>query len=544
MILRGPKSIWTPTPLYCSPVLETTCELEGHESRVFTAVFSPVDDTLLATCSEDATCRLWDVVEGQELFCLREHTDAIYSVRFSPDGTHLLTSGSDGKIIIWDLRSLTLNEPETTTRAVVQTIEVGTDAFGAQYIDDSTVACAIDDTIVLWDVETAQRKVSKTVTAATDYVFGGRERNPDATPWVFCLEQHKPTGLMALGVSDATIRLLDADLNEHVVLKGHARDVTCLTFRSDGAELLSGSGDDLAAAWDLNTLKVRHVFKGHDGTVHDCCYWPGSEEREVCTVSMDRTMRFWNVDSGECNNTIGPDITAKLCLAPNQTLVGVAVSGGENKTNTGNDFRVNVLTKNCGGRSRLAAFAAAHPNRLAAGGFGSEVNGGHDQKERASAEGSPSTSASNKKKKKKKGRKGGARADAVSYNLNLLHNFPLTARGPPPLDDTVGHGYTHAGGRGQGSRGRVGRARNSTKGQGGDGGGRGRGRDSTQVHGGDGARDKEHEHTRSGAGGMHAPHQHLGDEDGGWSLLQVRLGAVAQAFIVASSCRPMSANTD
>jgi hypothetical protein len=29
---------------------------------------------------------------------------------------------------------------------------------------------------------------------------------------------------------------------------------------------------------------VRRVLKGHDGTVHDCCYWPGSNEREVCTV--------------------------------------------------------------------------------------------------------------------------------------------------------------------------------------------------------------------------------------------------------------------
>ena len=47
---------------------------------------------------------------------------------------------------------------------------------------------------------------------ATDYVFGGRERNPDLTPWIFCLEQYEPNGLLALGVSDATIRLLDADL--------------------------------------------------------------------------------------------------------------------------------------------------------------------------------------------------------------------------------------------------------------------------------------------------------------------------------------------
>jgi WD40 repeat protein len=41
----------------------TVGDLTGHESRVFKATFSPVDDTLLATCSEDATCRLWDAAK-------------------------------------------------------------------------------------------------------------------------------------------------------------------------------------------------------------------------------------------------------------------------------------------------------------------------------------------------------------------------------------------------------------------------------------------------------------------------------------------------
>ena len=411
MILRGPKSIWAPRPLYCAAALETACELEGHVSRVFKAQFSPVDDTLLATCSEDDTCRLWDVSERKQLFCLNGHTEAIYSLKFSPDGSHLLTSGSDGKIIVWDLRRLEIGKTDSIAAALVQTIEIGGEAFAAQFHDERTVVCAIDDTIVLWDVETARRKSSKTVTAATDYVFGGLERNPAAMPWVFCLEQHMPTGLIAAGVSDATIRLMDADLNERVIMKGHSRDVTCLRFRSDGAELLSGGGDDMAAAWDLKAMQVHHVFKGHEGTVHDCCYWPGSNEREICTVSMDRMMKFWDVDTGECRATIGPDHAAKLCLAPNQTLLGCAVAGGENKTNTGNDFRVSLLTKNHGGLDRLKAHAAGDPNRFATGGLhwlalqggsGQKKHGVKEEEERGSTP--ITTSAAAKKKKKKKNR--------------------------------------------------------------------------------------------------------------------------------------------
>ncbi|MGB1595720.1 MAG: hypothetical protein ACPIOQ_23365, partial [Promethearchaeia archaeon] len=70
MILRGPKAIWAPRPLTCGTAIDTAGELHGHESRVFKASFSPVNDTLLATASEDATVRLWDVSRCEELYKL------------------------------------------------------------------------------------------------------------------------------------------------------------------------------------------------------------------------------------------------------------------------------------------------------------------------------------------------------------------------------------------------------------------------------------------------------------------------------------------
>ena len=70
-------------------------------------------------------------------------------------------------------------------------------------------------------------------------------------------------------------------------------------------------------------------------------------------------MRFWSVHSGQCLETVGPGITAKLCLAPNDTMGGVAVAGGENKTHTGNDFRVSLIGRDREGLTRLAAYATA-----------------------------------------------------------------------------------------------------------------------------------------------------------------------------------------
>ena len=106
----------------------------------------------------------------------------------------------------------------------------------------------------------------------------------------------------------------------------------------------------------------------------------------------DHTMKFWDVDSGECSSTVGPDVTAKLCLAPNQTLTGVAVSGGENKTNTGNDFRVNLLSKQHGGRDRLTTYAADHAIKFDLGGLekdkdGTASKGSKSKKNRKKAKG-------------------------------------------------------------------------------------------------------------------------------------------------------------
>jgi WD40 repeat protein len=75
--------------------------VEEEPSWVLSVTFSP-NGSVLASGSEDAKARVWDLKTGQRLSIMEGHEHRVYSVAFHPDG-HTLASGSlDGTIRLWD----------------------------------------------------------------------------------------------------------------------------------------------------------------------------------------------------------------------------------------------------------------------------------------------------------------------------------------------------------------------------------------------------------------------------------------------------------
>jgi WD40 repeat protein len=46
--------------------------------------------------------KLWDIASGEETLTLRGHTEAVYSLAFSSDGSRLVSGGADRTVKIWD----------------------------------------------------------------------------------------------------------------------------------------------------------------------------------------------------------------------------------------------------------------------------------------------------------------------------------------------------------------------------------------------------------------------------------------------------------
>ena len=60
---------------------------------------------------------------------------------------------------------------------------------------------------------------------------------------------------------------------------------------------MTGSADNTARIWDLETGRTRVVLKGHRDTVSAVGFSP--DGRYVVTGSYDGTARVWDVETGE-----------------------------------------------------------------------------------------------------------------------------------------------------------------------------------------------------------------------------------------------------
>jgi WD40 repeat protein len=82
--------------LWSAETLELKAELPVNLYALFHFAFTPDGKTFASACA-DGTVKLWDVATGQELLTLEGQSNAIWIVRFSPDGEVLAAlSARDG----------------------------------------------------------------------------------------------------------------------------------------------------------------------------------------------------------------------------------------------------------------------------------------------------------------------------------------------------------------------------------------------------------------------------------------------------------------
>ncbi len=125
---------------------------QGHTDEVNCVRWSP-DGIMLASCSDDATARIWiPFDEGSEVKVLRDHEKEIYCLKWSPKGSSpllLATASFDHTVRLWN----------PLTAECVHVLKRHTDpvyAIGFSPDGRFIASGSLDETLNVWSVETGQ----------------------------------------------------------------------------------------------------------------------------------------------------------------------------------------------------------------------------------------------------------------------------------------------------------------------------------------------------------------------------------------------------
>jgi F-box/WD-40 domain protein MET30 len=327
----------------------TVRTLKGHTDRVMCLQFS---DTLahpafpiLMTGSYDRTVRIWNMETGAELRCLRGHTRGVRALQF--DACKLITGSMDHTLRVWDWR----------TGRCVRTLEGHTEGVVALHFDDTVLASgSVDATVRVWDLRTGSRFTlhghRDWVNAVLLWDPGAGARPAPAPALGGCADADTAlagggaprvdAGKMLFSASDdSTVRLWDLARRECIrVFAGHVGQVQAIRIipgDAGGADphgapggtgaprkplLVSGSLDNTARVWDIETGQVTRTLFGHIEGI-----WAAAGDKSrLVTGSHDRTIKVWSLDEGKCLATIVGHRGAVTCLAMSEDRL---VSGSD-----------------------------------------------------------------------------------------------------------------------------------------------------------------------------------------------------------------------
>jgi len=310
----------------------------GPAWTVAATAITPDGKTVLSI--SDHTLYAHDAATGRELWHRAEHTDTAVQVLVTLDGSSAITSGNDGTIIFWDVKTGNVQRKIENSRHSTDFIAISPDgriltALGGQDPHDGKV--------LTWDVRTGKplgssdlpakdaRYAASSIRWAPDgsgvAVASGTElRVPVFDParkvltasygrtdgGVTCAEYSPDGRMIAAGTLGDSLMIWETATGQGRLTLKDFGTPTCLAFSPDGrilavatrgrhTEKLVGrvleSQDDPTQILLLDSFTGRelHRFSGHTGGVYRLAWMP--DGRRLLSASQDASCLIWDVTS-------------------------------------------------------------------------------------------------------------------------------------------------------------------------------------------------------------------------------------------------------
>ncbi|KAF8446733.1 WD40-repeat-containing domain protein [Terfezia claveryi] len=286
--------------------------LTDHSDEVWFLQFSH-DGTRLASASQDSSVIVWDTQTWEPIHTLREHPSAVTYVQWSPDDLKLLTATAEKKAMIWDSHSgqciLTIDAHK------MRVICCAWAPDGQSFVTGSD-----DKDLTVWNLQgTELHKWSGSRIYDLAITPDGKRLvaiDADKMVHVYNFITRELEYECNLG-SDITSVAVSRDSKYMIINMAAAQEVhlydietTRLIQRYAGQKqkefvirscfggadenlVLSGSEDSLVYVWQRENGNLVEKLPGHSGTVN-CVAWNPKDPHVFASAGDDRLIRIWS----------------------------------------------------------------------------------------------------------------------------------------------------------------------------------------------------------------------------------------------------------
>ncbi len=302
--------------------------LSGHKRQIESVYI--LQNTLIASASDDNTTKIWDINTGTAVNTLIGHTNNVYvAVGFtyttSSNQSQLLiaTGSKDRSIIIWDQMKFNLIYTlYGHLKSVLAIAPLGGSKIASGSCDKSIIIWSLDPPTELLEVLTGHKScVNALIPYLKDYIISGSDDgriilwnwnlqsnvktiasfNPALNQTVNALASFN-NKYLAAALGDGSIQIFSMNDQDIILVRNisaHSNSVLDVKFLNNG-NLASASKDKTIKVWDVNTYKNIFINSNHNSSVLCLAVMPNAN---LVSGSEDKTIQIFNTNLYS-NNTI------------------------------------------------------------------------------------------------------------------------------------------------------------------------------------------------------------------------------------------------
>jgi WD40 repeat protein len=260
--------------------------LAGHTEMAYAGVkFLPDNQHLLSASGsifaplDDFSLRLWHLKTGAEVHRFLGHTDKIWDMALSPDGSFAVSASHDGTLRRWDLQSRESRILANIDPQVVISTAISPDGLSVLMGVGKGESNHPDYSLRMVDSRSGQERRR---------FFGHTESVQDVA--------FSPDGRLALsGRQDRRLILWDVTTGSQVAHLADTGDVALrLAFSPDGALACQGSLNGMILLWDVEKRTPIRRLIGSQRAVLQVLF--SADGRRLYSADDDGAVREWRVD--------------------------------------------------------------------------------------------------------------------------------------------------------------------------------------------------------------------------------------------------------